>query len=447
MTKIKFMAALSLVTVLIASSYIIAARRAGNLFTTDLAGLMAEISFSPSGLNQPEVDTVIAFWQKRISQNPQAYLDYTYLGQAYNQKARETGDIAYYQRAEAALRRALAINPRYSPSSAQLAGVLFALHDFEGALALAEPLANEPRAFQALATLGDAHLALGHYAAAEQAYQKLFERNAGPAAYSRVAILAFWQGDSAKALALMQQAAELARQSEDFGESLAWYDYQVGELYFKAGQLEAAEKQYQQALRQFEGYYLALAGLAKVRAAHGDYEAAIEHYQQAINQLPQPEFLAALGDIFSLTNRPEQAQLQYDTVEVIGRLAEINQQLYNRQLANYYANQGLHPAKALHLARLELAYRQDIDGYDTAAWAYYRNGRLAEAQAMIEQALQFGTREARLYYHAGMIAWAQGRAEEAEQLLGEALTINPHFDLLQAHFAQKTLEQLRAGKH
>lgn len=43
----------------------------------------------------------------------------------------------------------------------------------------------------------------------------------------------------------------------------------------------------------------------------------------------------------------------------------------------------------------------------------------------IEQALQLGTRDARLYYHAGMIAQAQGRLAEAEQLLNEALAINP----------------------
>jgi tetratricopeptide (TPR) repeat protein len=218
----------------------------------------------------------------------------------------------------------------------------------------------------------------------------------------------------------------------------------LGELYFNTGQIAAAEQQYTAALEQFPGYYLGLAGLGKVEIARSNYEAAIDRYQQATAVVPQPDFLATLGDLYRLIGRSDQARLQYDTVEYIGKLAEINQQIYNRQLANFYADHDLHLAEALKLATTELELRQDIYGYDTAAWAYYKNGRLDEAQQAIEQAMQLGTREARLYYHAGMIAHARGRLAEAEQWLAEALAINPHFDLLQVRIAQATLDQIRA---
>ena len=62
---------------------------------------------------------------------------------------------------------------------------------------------------------------------------------------------------------------------------------------------------------------------------------------------------------------------------------------------------------------------------------------------MIEQALQFGTQDASLYYHAGLIAKAQGNADEAKDFLTKALTLNPYFDPLQAPIAQATLESLQ----
>jgi Tfp pilus assembly protein PilF len=61
---------------------------------------------------------------------------------------------------------------------------------------------------------------------------------------------------------------------------------------------------------------------------------------------------------------------------------------------------------------------------------------------MSEQALALGTRDALLYYHAGMIAAHQGQRARARQLLGDALAINPGFDPLQAAVARQTLAEL-----
>ena len=388
----------------------------------------------------PDVDASIAFWQKRIAGNPQAYLDYTLLGQAMTRKARESGDVGYYQQAEEALQRATAINPAYLPALEQRAYVLFAMHDFAGALSIAGPLVENRRAVTALAIVGDAYLALGEYEQAEAAYQALAERGASPAVYSRQALIADLHGDPQGALALMEKAARLALESGEYGEALAWYEYQLGELHFKMGDLRRSGERYQAALDYFEGYYLALAGLGKIAAARGDYAAAIDYYQRATQIVPQPDLLAALGDVYQSAGDAEQARLQYDTVEFIGELAEINRQVYNRQLANFYSDHDLHLEKALQLASAELEVRRDVLGYDAAAWAYYKNGQIPQAEAAMAQALRLGTRDARLYYHAGMIALAVGEAQKAGEFLSEALSINPYFDLLQAPLARETLE-------
>ncbi|HEX9839557.1 MAG TPA: tetratricopeptide repeat protein, partial [Anaerolineales bacterium] len=157
-----------------------------------------------------------------------------------------------------------------------------------------------------------------------------------------------------------------------------------------------------------------------------------------------PDFLAALGDIYMLTDQPDEAQLQYKTVEYIGKLAALNKQIYNRQLANFYSGHDLHVKEALRLALAELESRKDIYGYDAAAWAYYRNGKFAEAQSLMDQAMALGTRDAYLYYHAGMIALQLGDEAQAREYLEQALEINPHFSILYVQEARRTLERLQA---
>ncbi|MCI0550718.1 MAG: tetratricopeptide repeat protein, partial [Anaerolineae bacterium] len=175
------------------------------------------------------------------------------------------------------------------------------------------------------------------------------------------------------------------------------------------------------------------------------YEEAIAYYQQAVNIIPQPEYLAALGDLYIFTDQPDQAQLQYETVEYIGKLAEINQQVYNRTLANFYSDHNMRQKEALRLALDELEWRKDIYGYDAAAWAQFKNGNFDEAQTLMNQALALGTRDARLYYHAGLIAYALDNDQEARDYLEQALATNPHFSILDAVRARETLEILQTA--
>ena len=390
----------------------------------------------------PDADSQIEFWSKRTAGNASAYIDLTYLGQAFARKARETGDVGYYLRAKEALRRALRSNPEYVQAAASLSTVLFSLHDFDHALAIARPIADDPRGLQALATLGDASLALGQYAQAQGAYNRLLAWGATPGAYSRLAFLADLRGDTDQALALMDRAAKLAREAGDYGESLAWYAYQIGELSFKAGRIDLAESHYGAALGLFRDYPLALGGLAKAKAARGDYGAAIRLYRRATDIVPQPDLLAALGDVYAALGNEKAARDQYRTVELIGKLARINRQVYNRQLATFYADHDVRVAEARRLALAELRVRKDVYGYDAAAWASYKSGMLDEAARLSQRALSLGTRDPRLYYHAGMIAMADGRSAEARHLLSEALRTNPHFDLLQARVARAALAEL-----
>jgi tetratricopeptide (TPR) repeat protein len=427
---------------LIGATYLVTSTRPGPTPPGQVS-LGLEDSFSVSHVKS--TDELIDYWGARFKGNPQDFISLTYLGQTYMSKARETGDIANYVSAESAFRKALAIDPKYENAQGYLSAVLFAKHDFHGALAQANYVyAYDPHALLVLGTIGDAQMELGNYSQAETAFQTLLDRAPGPAVYARLSRLDWLQGYPEGALQWMQRAVDEATQAGYTGEEAAWYEFQLGELYFNVGRPEDAETHYSAALSYFDNYYLALIGLGKVRAAQNRLTEAITYYERAVAIIPQPEYLAALGDLYAVTGQSAKAQREYDTVEFIGKLAAINQVIYNRQLALFYGNHDRKLTEALDLAGNELAVRKDLYGYDAYAWTLFKNGRYSDAAEGIGQALKLGTRDALLYYHAGMIYAALGDSPRAEAFLNEALFINPHFDLLQSRIATAKLEQLRS---
>ena len=389
---------------------------------------------------------VIAFFQGRVERDPVDFISYTKLGEAYMRQARETGDISAYQRAEVAFDKARELFPDHLEAQAGLASVRFSLHDFRGALELATAVYEaDPGATQALAVIADAHLALGEYNEAAGWYGQLDVEVDGPAIDSRMAQLAFLRGDTDGAIDLMKRAAEDADVRGRSAESLAWYRTQLAELYLGAGDYDHAERWYSEALAGFDGYYPALAGLGAVEAARGHDREAIDYYERAVAIVPSPLHLAALGDLYMRTGDSQAAQKQYDTVEFIGHLAEINRTVYNRELAVFYADHHTNTAQAVELAMRELDARRDVYGYDTVAWALYADGRADEALPYVEQALSLGTEDARLLFHAGMIMRAKGDHDRARALLDRALEINPHFSVLHEDEARQALAALERG--
>ncbi len=61
----------------------------------------------------------------------------------------------------------------------------------------------------------------------------------------------------------------------------------------------------------------------------------------------------------------------------------------------------------------------------------------------MDEALRLGTRNALMYYHAGMIAYKLGRKDLAADYLDKAIKLNPEFSLLYADQARKLLADLR----
>jgi tetratricopeptide (TPR) repeat protein len=102
----------------------------------------------------------------------------------------------------------------------------------------------------------------------------------------------------------------------------------------------------------------------------------------------------------------------------------------------------MHLDKALEAARRERALRSDIYTCDTLAWCLFKSGRIEEARTAIKEAMRLGTRDAQIFYHAGMIYAALGDRPNAARYLSLALEINPSFDLLQSDIAMQARDNI-----
>lgn len=388
-------------------------------------------------------DRNITLYQHLLRRQPQDASVYYRLGDAYIQKARESGDVSYYALAEEALRQALEIAPHYSQALRHLAHTLYSRHAFAAAVAAARrAIAANPTDSHAYGVLGDALLEVGNYAQAQAAYDTMLELRQDLYSYSRIAGLQSLRGDPHGAIAALARAIEMGQAQRLPRESIAWVQWQLGNEYAALGQLAVAERRYQQALETFPRYHRALAGLAHIRAAQQQYEEAMTLYRQALAIIPLPEYAAALGDVLRKTGQVDEAAKQYALVEYIGSLNSLQQSLYNRELAAFYADHDIKLPQALALAQQELHIRQDVYAYDLLAWTLYKNAQPEEAWSAITEALKLGTHDAKLFFHAGMIAHRLGDFQAAKAALERALAINPHFHLFHAEVAANTLKEL-----
>jgi tetratricopeptide (TPR) repeat protein len=386
----------------------------------------------------------VAFWERRVSAagSSPSYLDLTYLADAYLDESRATGDLDDLRRAQTALGLAASVTPDPKAVQGRQALVAFSLHEWQASLGIAHTLlAADPQNFAALGVSGDALLEIGQIDAARQRYATLEQLVPSPAVWSRLGRLAFLTGDPQGAIRLISQAVSGAIE-EGYPDSIAFYRFQLGDLYRQTGQVDRAAENYEAALAALPDYVPATVALARTREAQGRRAEAISLLERAVARLPQPETVAMLGDLYALAGNLDKAAQEYDLVDGIAQVARATGSVYDRQLTIFDADHDRDLVEAVARAREELAVRGDVYGYDALAWALFKAGDLAGAAAAAQQALALGTPDPRIAFHAGMIAAAQGRAIDAATLLRRAVAGSSMLPPLQVPVAEAALAGL-----
>ncbi len=406
------------------------------------APILAESPAFDNRITRPSNDERIAAYEKLAGSKTGDVHDQNLLAGAYIQKMRETTDFGYIDRAARIVNHVLSVEPDNYEALRLRSEIGLERHQFAEVEGFSRQMTRiAPDDAWNWGTLGDALMELGQYDGAADAYQKMVSLRPNQSSYNRASYYRWVMGDAAGAIAIMQRAIAAGSSAP---ENTAWCLVDLGNLYFKTGRLADAEDAYRLALRTFEGYYPAYAGLGRVQAAQGMFDDAIASLKRAQAAVPMPEYASALADLYERTGKKAEAERQLQLIDVIDKMARANNENTNRNLALVLADQGRNVARALELAQAELQVRGDVYTSDALAWALYGNGKLAEAAESSRKALQFSTPEPAFYYHAGMIANALGNKAEAAWHLERALALNPLFDPRQAEIAAASLRTLLA---
>lgn len=387
---------------------------------------------SPADVRIQKARTIIQTSQRQAE-------GYNLLASAYLQKARETGDLSFNEKAEAALQLVFAVEPQNYDALKLQAKLLLTNHRFIDALEVCKraQLLRQADA-DVYGAITDAQVELGNYPEAIAAAQKMVDLRPDTAAYSRVSYLRSLHGDTNGAIKAMRVAVRAADPADR--EAMAWCRVQLGNELLSAGNHDEAEREYDQALLIFPDHRAALEAKARSRVIDGDFDRALAIYNQQQSKDPSADVALALADLHTLLGRPDEAKRNYDLFETLERQnAEIEKSW--RHLIYYWLDHDKNLGEALVQARREREQRRDIFTCDLLAWASFKNGEMAAARTAIKEALRLGTKDARISYHAGMIFTANGARHAAMKYLRQALA-NPTLDVRQAAIAKQTLAKV-----
>lgn len=384
---------------------------------------------------QQEIDTADAL----IEKFPDSSAGYRALAITYIRIGRETGDPAYNEKALAAIDKGLSFAASDIVLRKLKATVLLSDHRFREAreigTSLQAELQRDPYVF---GILTDANAELGDYKEAAEFAQKMVDTRPDSQSYARAAHIRSLYGDHEGSVELYKLAARTTDPTDK--EAQAWCLAQLGNELWRNGKYDESLNVYSESLQVMPGYHHALFGKGRTLVSKGDLTGAKDLLVESQNRAAGIDTVLLLGDVYRHLGDTENAAKQYAMAE--GGEATLGAHYDEHRMALFWADNNKNLDRALEVAIADYAEIKDIYASDILAWCYYKKGMFVEAKAQAAQAMRLKTRDARIYYHAGMIELALGNKDAAKTHLQTALEINPKFDPAKAESAAAALKTL-----
>jgi tetratricopeptide (TPR) repeat protein len=353
------------------------------------------------------------------------------LGWLFVAKARESFDPGFYKLAEQC---ALSLESRRSgsPEAMLLRGhALHSQHYFREAESLAQQLVTKRGLAFDYGLLGDILVDVGRVDEAAQAYQAMLDLRPDPQGYARAAHIRWLKGDLDGAVEIMRMAVGGASPSDP--ESAAWILSQLARYLWQAGKVVEADRALQSALSVQTNYPPALLLRGRMELTEAKSDDAIQLLREAAQLNPLPEYQWALSEALRAAHCEHEARAV--EAEIISRGPSSDP----RTCSLFLATQRERVELAERLARQELNERADVLTHDALAWALAATGNFSEARTHMNLALSQGTQDARLYFHAAVIAARAEKFDEAKDFLAKAFAS-------QSQLLPSELAQLRSAE-
>jgi tetratricopeptide (TPR) repeat protein len=361
---------------------------------------------------ESRTDREISQLQQRIREGRNVELWLDRLGWAFVAKARESFDPGFYKLAEQCAQCIEKRNPQSQEAMLLRAHVLQNLHRFKESETLARRLVQQRGLSFDYGILGDALMEQGKLGDAVEAYQQMMNLKPDLRAYARAAHMRWLKGDLEGAIEAMQLAVSAATPSD--AESFSWVNTRLAFYEFQAARVNEAEQRCALALSLQNNYPPTLLLQGRILLGQGRLSEAVNALQNAVKLNPLPEYQWTLAEALRADGKENEAS------EIEAQLCQRGASSDPRTLALYLATRRESPETALRLARAELDSRSDVFSHDALAWSLAAAGNVAEAFSETQRALAEGTQDARLFFHAGIIASQAGHSADAERWLRKA---------------------------
>ncbi len=350
------------------------------------------------------------------------------LAQIYMQEARITGEHPYYYPATLViLDNVLKQDPKHFEALAFKASVLLSLHHFKEALEVGNTAVaiNANNGF-IYGVLCDANVELGNYEAAVKMSDKMQAIRPGLESYSRASYLREIYGQNAGAIDAMEMAFQAGMPGS---EEASWAGNTLSRLLENNGELTKAEEVSQVILQQRPSYAFATDALGRIEMAKGNYDKAIAYFNDAIKVMPEFSFYENMAEAYEAKGDKANAKEIYKNVLVMLNEDAQSGHYADMELAMVYLKLGDN-ANAMKHAKIEYDRRPlNIDVNTTMAWVLYKDNKHSEAKRYMDVALRTGKKNAELLSKASMIEKADGNQKKSNELMKQAMKINPQSKL------------------
>ena len=358
------------------------------------------------------VEARISAIEARINAKPTASA-YNELAAALCRKGRDTEDLAVYEQASIAIDKSLQLSKANYEARKLQVTILLGKHEFAQALKLATQLNHEvPDDLAGWASLVEANIFLGNYAAAEPQAQWLLDLRPGNTlGFEKSAVLRELFGDIPGAIEFVDES--IRRTSPNDTDQRAFLLTQKARLQLVSGYDKEAAMVVQEALQLFPKSQLATEILARIRFTQGNFSDAAALFESRYRAVKSARNLYDWAEALESNGQKAEAADAFQRFHSQAEAESAKPFNANSQLIFFYLDRKHDAPVALALATKMIAERHDCETLDAYAWALYKNGRYSEAKAQIARALSVGVRDPLYFCRAAQIAAKAGDAVAA----------------------------------
>jgi len=223
-------------------------------------------------------------------------------------------------------------------------------------------------------------------------------------------------------------------------EKSIFANYWSAQVHLKTNKREDAIAAYEKSLVGAPDFFAALYTIGELKFLAGKADQAVPYYKQAIKIDKTPGVLLRLGLYYESQKQFEDAAGYYR--QIISGYPDLF--IGYNQLAWLYAKQGIKLSEAMDLAqKADKLQPGNASILDTMGWILFHNKNYTQAKKLFEQSLDITPGNPTVLYHLGLVQQAQGEPNEAQKSLQTALNSKVEFE--ESEEVKKILESLAKG--